>query len=176
MEEGQTDDLAFTITNTGNGPLDWHLNRKLPGDANADPWQLRRQYSMSDSTGDPRLHGVYFIEDHFYVTGSNDNDPQIYVFNREGELLRQFAQHNNSVYGMKDLAWDGEWLWGSGENHMKAFNREGELMRSFIGPFTPNTLLTWDSENQWFWVSGITTHIMAVDREGNEMARINRVG
>ncbi len=169
-------EVGMTIRNTGNGPLCWSVDRRLLGDANASPWEVRRQYSTSETVEDPRLSGVIFANNEFYVTGLNDGEPQIYVLDREGELIRQFDQLNDSHYGMKDLAWDGEWIWGSGEREVIAFNTDGEEMARFEGPEAVNTNVVWDSDLQMLWVSSITQDIIGYDREGNRITSLSRHG
>ncbi len=166
----------FQMQNTGNGPMFWNVDRRLLGDANANPWEIRRQYASSDSLNDARLQGVVFVEDNFYITGYNGGEPQIYVVDREGNLVRQFDQLNSSHYGMKDLTWDGQWLWGSGEKDVIAFNRDGEEMARFEGPQSVNTLVTWDTDRQCLWISSTTTDIVSYDLEGNRLNSINRDG
>jgi hypothetical protein len=177
LQEGDAIELPFEISNTGNGPLTWRAEERLRGDANAEPWDLRRSYSIGETLDDPRCQGVVWVEDHFYVAGSNSRDPQIYILNREGELVDQYDQFGgDGGYGHKDLAFDGEWIWGSGAGIIYAFTLEGELMREFEGPFNPNNNLAWDVDRELLWVSSTTSNFIAIDREGNEIAELNRRG
>ncbi|MCF7811632.1 hypothetical protein K9N50_11660, partial [bacterium] len=58
LDSGLTTIQHFNIENTGNGPLDWTLARKLPGNADVDPWEFRMSYAISDSVADARVEGV----------------------------------------------------------------------------------------------------------------------
>lgn len=166
----------FEITNTGNGPLNWYTEKHLRGGADRNPWELREQITLGQRLDDTRLQGVAFVNDHFYISGANNREPLVYVLNREFELVNEFPQFLDGVYGMKDLTWDGEWLWGSGHTSLYAFTTEGELMREFRGPFNPNNNLTWDEDREVMWVSSTTSNIVGIDREGNVVADLNRCG
>ncbi|MCF7811935.1 hypothetical protein K9N50_13225, partial [bacterium] len=58
LDPGLTSNMPFSVENTGNGPLDWTLARKLPGNADVDPWEFRMSYAISDSVADARVEGV----------------------------------------------------------------------------------------------------------------------
>ncbi|NQT34435.1 hypothetical protein HQ587_04525, partial [bacterium] len=115
MNPDQQYETNFAIWNDGNGTLEWSVEKRLPDNAQFDPWELRRSYSASDTVHDIRIEGVVFVDDHFYVSGANiwdrqDGENMIYVLNREGELIDEFVQPGDSRYGMRGLAWDGELL------------------------------------------------------------------
>ncbi len=48
LDPGLETELGFTMTNTGNGPLNWTVERRLIGDANAVPWEFRRSYPVGN--------------------------------------------------------------------------------------------------------------------------------
>ncbi|MFH0765106.1 MAG: T9SS type A sorting domain-containing protein, partial [Calditrichota bacterium] len=171
---GQRRDLPFRVTNTGNGPLQWRIERRLRGDADAEPWEMRGSYNISQTLNDPRIQGAAFIGDLFYVTGSNNQHPVVYIINREGEEVGRFDQHVNTNYGIYSLAWDGELLWGSGERTVYGFTPEGDWVRQFDGQFNPNNNLAWDSDRNILWVNGVTTDITGYDRDGNLIRILNR--
>ncbi|NQT35559.1 T9SS type A sorting domain-containing protein [bacterium] len=182
LDPGLTVILPYNIHNQGNGPLDWEMTRRLPGNAEVPPWELRTSYPVSEVVEDTRIEGVVFIDNRFYIAGANQWDREdganmIYVLNREGELINEFEQVGESRYGMRDLAYDGELIWGSGADSVFGFTRDGEQVRSFIGPYSPNSSLAWDSDREVLWVSGrVSNEIVAYDTSGNEVARIPRFG
>ena len=177
LDPGQELELEFRVDNTGNGPLYWNVDRRLIGDANAAPWELRRSYAIGDTLMDSRLQGAIYFNEHFYIAGSNNRVPQIYVVDKNGVLVRQFDQFGvGGTYGYKDLAFDGEWIWGSEGSNIYAFTPEGELIREFEGPYNPINNLAWDTDRERLWVSSTTTNISAVDREGNQLTEIDRRG
>jgi len=175
IEPGQSIELPFRLDNTGNGPLTWAAEKRLPGNADASPWTLRLEYAAGDTLNDDRLEGVVFTEDHFYLAGANGSDSSmIYVLDRAGNLERQFEQPCHTRYGMKDLEWSGDLLWGSGDTAVYGFSTEGELVNSWRGPFNPCNNIAYDSDRQVLWISGTTTNIVSADLEGNFVDTLNR--
>jgi len=166
-------DVPFELRNTGNGPLEWQAEKRLLDDANAAPWELRRIYWVGNGLGDDRIEGVAFDGEHFYLSGAADDQPNtIYVVDRNGELVRRFDQPGESMYGMKDLEWDGELLWGSGESHIFGFDRQGRVAREFNGPYNPNQAIAYDTDNEILWIAAMTNNINGFDRDGNFLGRV----
>ena len=175
--------VQFNISNNGNGDLTYMVDRRLLGDANAEPWEFRRSYPVSEIVEDTRIEGVIFDGVHFYVAGANlwereDGPNMIYVIDSEGEFVREFEQPGDSHYGMRDLAWDGELIWGSGADSVYGFTTDGEQVRSFMGPYDTNSSLAWDSDREVLWVAGrVSNEIVAYTRLGEEAdLRIPRFG
>ncbi len=159
--------IEFTLSNGGNGPLGYTVERRLIGDANAAPWELRRDYNVGQVLEDDRIEGVTFDGTNFYLSGANGDDPNmIYVTDREGEPVGSFVQPGESRYGMKDLEFDGELIWGSGEQRVFGFDGEGNVQRQFQGPFNPTGNIAWDSDQEVLWLSGTTTNIVGYTRDG----------
>ncbi len=170
-------ELEFRLDNSGTGPLFWSVDRRLLGDSNLEPWELRQSYSIGDTLGDSRLQGIVYINEQFYVAGSNRREPQIFVLDDNGTLVRQFSQFGvEGSHGYKDLAYDGEWIWGSEGNQVYAFTPEGELMRQFEGPYNSTSSLTWDKDRERLWISGTTSDITSIDRAGNQFEELSRMG
>jgi len=171
---GDDTEIDFELTNTGNGPLTWTVDRELIDENEMDPWQIRRQYQAGQILNDSRIQGAVFFDEHYFIAGANNLNPQIYVLDREGELVEQFDQPGESRYGMKDLAYDGELIWGSGENTIFGISPEGEVVTEFRGPFNPNNNFAWDPDRGVLWVSSTTSDIVAMDQEGNEIEQLDR--
>ena len=174
LDPGAQSETNFTVTNDGNGPLTYTTDRRLLGDANAEPWELRMSVPAGAITQDSRVQGAVFIEDNFYVAGANNRECQIYVLNRDLEIVNQYAQLGEANYGYKDLAWDGELIWGSGERVVYGFTPDGEPVTSFNCGISPCTNMVYDSERDILWVSGTTTDIFGFDREGNRVGTLPR--
>ena len=174
--------IPFNIRNDGNGPLDWSVYRRLPGGAERDPWELRLSYPIGQTVGDSRIEGLVYIDSLFYVVGANrlgrvDSTNMIYILNHDGEPLDSVYQPGESLYGMKDLAWDGELIWGSGEYTVFGMNREGEVEDSFEGPYSNNNVLTWDSDREILWVgSMVQSGIIGYNRQHEEVTSLDRHG
>ena len=174
LDPGANIEINITVANAGNGPLTYTTDRRLLGDANAEPWELRVAVPAGVITQDSRIQGAVFIEDNFYIAGANNRECQIYVLNRDLEIVNQYAQLGEANYGYKDLAWDGELIWGSGERVVYGFTPDGEAGTSFESGITPCNNLAWDSDRDILWVSGTTTDIFGFDREGNRVTTLPR--
>ncbi len=171
-----SEELDVTGTNAGNGPLTYTTDRRLLGDANAEPWEHRVGVPAGVIAEDSRIQGAVFVNDHFYASGANNREPLIHVFNRDQELVNQYAQLGEGRYGYKDLASDGEVIWGSGERAIYGFNTDGEEVMSFDSGISPCNNLAWDPDREILWVSGTTTDIIGFDREGNQVGDVGRHG
>ncbi|NQU04962.1 MAG: hypothetical protein HQ568_02635, partial [Calditrichaeota bacterium] len=174
LDQGDSTEVELTITNQGNGQLEWQAKKRLAGEAGADPWELRRSYSVSDTVHDARIEGVVFAENAFYVSGSNiqddDNETMIYVLDRDGREINRFPQFGEARYGMRDLAWDGELIWGCSGNMVFGFTIEGDSITSFEGPEYDLSAITWDPDREVLWVARKTgRRIYAMKTDGSEV-------
>jgi hypothetical protein len=162
-------ELPFTVINNGNGPLEWSSKIRLHGEMGADKWGLRRSYNASQLLDDPRLQGVVFVRDRFYVSGENDDNPVIYVFNRNGELINSFAQPGEGNRGFRDLAFDGELIWGSISDQIYGISLDGEVAHNWSAPINPTTSVAYDIDRDILWISSTTSEIIGCDRAGNRL-------
>ncbi len=173
--DGQSETVV-TVSNDGNGPLAYTTDRRLLGDANAEPWELRIDVEAGVVAEDSRIQGAVFDGDNFYLSGANNREPVIYVLNRDQELVDQYPQLGEGRYGYKDLAFDGEIIWGSGERVVYGFNTAGEEVTTFDSGISPCNNLAYDSDRDILWCSGTTTDLFGFDREGNQVAGVGRHG
>ena len=166
----------ITVSNAGNGPLTYTTEKRLLGQAIEEPWERRRSLNVGEITGDSRIQGIAFFDDLFYFAGGNERNPVMYVLNREGEVINEYAQLGGGRNGYKDIAYDGELIWGSGERNAYGFTPDGEQVTSFDTGISSCSNIAWDNEREILWMSGITTDITGLDREGNLVAELNRQG
>lgn len=173
-------ELNFSLENSGNGPMDWTLRKRLPGNADVDPWERRQSFFAGDTVDNTRMKGVVWVNDKFYCTGGGGSSPDdnfVYVLDREGVLIDSFSQFGDSRYGMGDLAYDGGLIWGGEDELIFGFTPEGEVVHTFQGPYNPNQAVAYDSDRQMLWISAKTSRdIAGYDREGRELTNINRFG
>lgn len=175
VDSGSTRSVPLTIVNNGNGALHWAADARSAGDAGSEPWTLRANIAVGDSANDDRVEGVAWDGENFYASGANGSDSSmIYVLNQDSELIRQFEQPTHSRYGMKDLEWDGEILWGSGDTMIYGMDREGDLINSWRTDLNPANNVAYDPEREILWLSGTTTNILGYDRNGNVLDTLNR--
>ncbi len=170
--------IEFTVTNDGDGPLDWSVTRHLLGGADADPWELREEIAAGEILEDSYLSGVVFIDGLYYISGGNNRQDEnfIYILNEDGEEVDRFPQFAESRYGMRDLAFDGELIWGSDDGVVYGFTPEGDLEVSYEVEVNPARAVAWDSDNDILWVCTERTDIFGYDREGNNVAVIEKEG
>jgi len=181
FNEIDSNDVNFqyaTIYNDENGALSWRAFAHASGDTGFTPWTLRCDLQAGDVANDDRIEGAIFDGESYYCAGSNGDEPNlIYHLNRQGELLGSFEQPGHSRYGMKDQEWDGELIWGSGEDSVYAMTRDGEVVHRWRGPFDPTNNIAYDPEENILWLSGTVSNVVAYDCEGNNLGRsIDRQG
>jgi len=169
-------EVSFRIDNDGNGPLTYITDRRLIGDANADPYTVRAEVLAGQANDDSHIRGVMFANDRFYISGSNDNEPVIYVHNRDGEHLETFEQPGEDRNGMRDLAFDGELLWGPSGDRIFGLSLDGEVQADLESPFNLTGCLAYDPDLDVLWVAYTTTNIVMMDREGNIQGDFGRQG
>ncbi|MCF7811778.1 T9SS type A sorting domain-containing protein [bacterium] len=177
LQPGDRYEFNFRVDNGGNGPLTYSAERRLLGDANADPFELRQSDEIQEVVGDDMLAGVVYIGDNFYVSGGNngDNPNKIYVLNTDKEVVREFDQFVNDRYGMRDLAYDGELIWGAVEGTFYGFNTDGDLINTFsVDVNLEGRALAWDPVDQVLLASDISTDIFAINRDGDVVETYQR--
>ncbi len=176
LAPGSDTQIPIEISNDGNGPLTYTIERLLPGNANADPWELRRSMMFGQDREDARIQGVAFANDQFFVSSAHDNEPAIYIFNREGEYIDIFIEPGEDRYGMKDITSDGELIWGVIGSTIYGLSFDGEVQVELEAPIRSLVNSAYDPDREWLWLSAITSDIIGVDREGNQQAVIEREG
>lgn len=169
-----TMDFMLLIQNQGNGPLTWSIDRSFPGVDN-DPWVVRGGFPVGEVVENESILAVEFNGTHFFIAGRvDDDDNLIYVFDRDGALVRSFPQPVDSNFGFRDLAWDGRLLWGGDGPVIYGFTTGGDLVTEIESPLNPARCIAWDPERQLFWVADRRSHILGIDLQGREVMRIPR--
>ncbi|MCF7810314.1 carboxypeptidase-like regulatory domain-containing protein [bacterium] len=177
LEPGYTHEFEFQVDNGGNGPLTYAVDRRLLGDANAEPFELRQTDEIQDACGDDMLAGAVFAEEQFFISGGNNggNPNKIYILNTDREVVGEFDQFVEDRYGMRDLAYDGELIWGAVEGTFYGFTTTGELEIEFsVDVNLEGRALAWDPVDQVLLASDISTDIFAINRDGDVVETYNR--
>jgi hypothetical protein len=165
-------ELPLTISNWGNGPLTWALDLVFPPGVEREPWELRQSIAAGDTVNDTRLGGVVFVDGYFYVSGGEHDQNWVYVLDRNGALVRQFAQLGHTNYGYADMDYDGENIWAVTVGNAYCFTTDGDSVTSFGLPFRSTQSLAWDADDSLLWMSEITGNIYAYDRQGQQQGDI----
>ena len=166
---------SITVGNTGNGPLEWSVEPRLTGEAGVDPWNRRQSFLTGATVEDSRLQGVVFDNGYYYVTGGGNQANVVYVLNEEGNLETSFPQFGSSNFGMADLTWDGELLWGVEEDTVYGFTTEGERRVAFGTESRSLKGIAWDGDSL-LWVGNLTDDLKAFTREGVLRSELNHRG
>ncbi len=135
LQPGHIAVRTFSISDSGNGVLEWSAERRLLGESGVDPGVIRESFNAGELVEDSRLAGVVYIDEQYYVTGGGNDTNRVYVLDGNGEPVRSFPQFGDSRYGMKDLAWDGELIWGVADETVYGFNTDGDSVTSFQADF-----------------------------------------
>lgn len=186
VRQGETSTVNYEIRNNGNGPLEYAFSRRFP-DGSSTSFASIGEFDVSALTEDDKsISGCEFIRDQVYLAGGGEsrnlNDEYIYVFSKEMQLVRRFRQPTASSRGFKDLAWDGEFLYG-GERRagldfpmvIIKFDLDGVAQDTFYVPDANITItpwaLAWDPENEHLIVTGENEDVFVLDRDGNLVSR-----
>jgi len=168
LQDDQTEELIEVI-NDGNAPLTYTVERILIGGGEIDPWDIRADIEAEEIVEDDQLNGVVVVDGLIYISGGNNGDDvnRIYVFDVEDEFVDVFDQFVESRYGMRDLTWDGDLIWGADGTTLYGFNTDGELISTIEGEARSYRSLTWDPEHNVFWSADVTSDIYSTDLQGN---------
>ncbi len=118
------------------------------------------------------LYGAEFGGGYFYITKWNEN--KIYRINSAGTQLDSFTISGiSATSGLRDLAWDGQYLYGS--------TATTTVYRIDLTTFTATTAFTspisvrgiaYDAANDAFWVCNWSTDLRLVSRTGTTLQTI----
>ncbi len=167
LQDNETEEL-IEVSNEGNGPLTYTVERRMNGEGNFDPWDIRVNIEAGEIVDDDQLNGVVVVDGLIYISGGNNGEDvnRIYVFNAEGDFLQEFDQFQESRYGMRDLTWDGNLIWGADETTLYGFNTDGELISTIEGQARSYRSMTWDPERNVFWSANLTSDIYPTNLNG----------
>ncbi|UCC78991.1 MAG: T9SS type A sorting domain-containing protein [Candidatus Zixiibacteriota bacterium] len=129
-------------------------------------------YMIEDATGDNGCLGVEFDGTHFWVTGRNASGGDVHKlhkFDRDGNLITSYNQGTSSVWGWRDMAWDGEYLYASDENEFAKIDpATGMKIGTLPRPpgLSPVRAVAWDPATDHFWGANFSSNIYEFDRSG----------
>ena len=125
-------------------------------------------FDTQGPAGDNQILGVEFDGIFFYSTGGNSGvDPnKVYVFDASGNYVSSFDQYRSTGWGWRDLAWDGDTLYGSDDGNVTKFGIDGTDYGDFPGPLSPNRALAYDPATGHFWTASFSSSIYEFDKTG----------
>lgn len=175
FESEDTQDVIVTVTNSGNGPLDFLARLRIipPEQDRDDSWDNLLDIDLTEATGDDRITAVVWAGDQLWIAGGNQGQepPLMYFFDRNGNYLDQAAQPYDHRWGMRGMAFDGEFVWGYGDIGLMQIDPDMNVVAEFAGPHNNGRGIAWDPASESLFLSGISgdnaDRIFQVDREGN---------
>jgi hypothetical protein len=175
---GTPDQVSFNVTNNGNGPLDYSIQVFYAGDENSDPWDSVGGINLTQTSNDYLMMGCEFAYDQWWVTGGGgpNGENRIYRYNINGDLTGSIPQPTTSAMGWFDLAFDGQYLWGSDSHSIYAIDTTGTIRDSIPSPLNPSRAIAYDPSLEHFWVADYRQDIYELDRDGNLFRRIPNTG
>ncbi|HHE46620.1 MAG TPA: T9SS type A sorting domain-containing protein, partial [Bacteroidetes bacterium] len=160
----------FIISNTGNGELTFAMTFEPHHEEERDEeWDQLFGFNATAATEDHRILGVLFAEDRFFVSGGDNGEAvnRVYEFDRAGRLVDQLDQPCRGLWGMHDLAWDGERIYGGCGAWIYSMNLEGGEVDSIRSPLIPPRGLAVDPETGDLWLVNSDDPIYHLDSDGD---------
>lgn len=142
--------------------------------ADGDRWiyDLLFSYILDPETSSTLNLGADFDGTHFYITSSNqDIGNTITVLDIDGNYVDQFPQGTTSYYGMRDLAYDGTYLYGGDENGFYQIDPVSQTVTTlFTSSFFPGGLstirgLAYNQDNDHFYASNWNDPVVEFSRD-----------
>ncbi len=176
------EEFTITVLNDGTASIDVMVEIE-PAIADSDLTEfMDEHYSMSitDIIADNAVQGIESVGQYLYVTGSNNytNPNYIYKITNDGEYIQSFEQPGSNLpganaTGMRDLAYDGTYLYGSYDHRIMVMDPENcNLVRTIDGPFDRHPALAFDPTNGLLWVTAGGQDMVGLNPEtGEEVAR-----
>ncbi|NQT35558.1 T9SS type A sorting domain-containing protein [bacterium] len=172
LNPGDSARFELEIENNGNGRLEYSSSKQMPG---FEPWRLINRIELGEED-DYRYYGVILIDGlYFYLSVHTPDGNKIFVIYEDGELLDQFFQPGDSRFGIRDLAWDGELIWGTDGETVYGFDLGGDVDRSWdIQGDRYSSSITWDHKDEILWMARISGRsVTGYDRDGNIVSSLN---
>lgn len=187
--------LPLTISNVGDSALEWELSEKLPAsigtgfinesrmDAEVAPAShtIHRPVTIGDelfqidaetSTGSAVLLGVEYVDGEYWVTAggiTTAEDPNyLYQLDSSGSVIDSWLQSTTSLWGWRDLAYDGTYLYTSDSAVVEQIDPEtGQATGITIPcPDNPCRAMAYDPATDHFWTKNFSGPLYEFDRTG----------
>ncbi len=116
--------------------------------------------------------GVTYSRDSFFVS-HGQNPIRVYVFDHNGNYVRDFAQIRSAGWGWRDLACSNDTFFGSDDPNITMFGRNGEDYGDFTVTGGPSVCrgLAYDPDSNFFYTADFSSVIYAIRRSNGTVAR-----
>jgi hypothetical protein len=161
--------VNFDVVNDGNGPLDYASRIYFAGDENTTPWDSIGAIAVSQMTADSQIFGCEFFNNRWWVSGANGPSGQnvLYRFDARGNYVDFVPQPGTTTLGWRDLATDGEYLYGSDGPSIIQIDPQGAIVDTIPTALQLARAIAYDPSLDHFWVADSISDIYSVDRDGN---------
>ena len=164
LEPNAQTDETVTISNTGNGPVDWSAGIVVIEDEQKDMWDFQFSFDVEAATGAPGNAGAECDGQYYYTTRWATN--LIHKFDLAGNLIEEFSIPG--VSGLRDLAYDGTYFYGgASSNTIYQMDFESQTLVSSISSSQSVRNIAYDDGEDAFWVANWDTDIALVDMSGS---------
>jgi len=164
LEPNAQTDETLTISNTGNGPVDWSAGIVVIEDEQKDMWDLQFSFDVEAASGAAGNAGAE-CDGEFYYTTRWASD-LIHKFDLEGNLIDEFSIAG--VSGLRDLAYDGTYFYGGASgNTIYQMDFDSQTLVSSISSSQLVRNIAYDDGENAFWVANWDTDIALVDMSGS---------
>jgi hypothetical protein len=160
---------SFEIINQGNGPLDYQIAVSYSATSGLDDnWTYRNGINVSSLTQDPQIQGCELIGDYWWVTGGmgNGGHKYFYRFDLNGAYVDAIPQPSDSAFGWFDMAYDGQYLYGSNGPVIQGVDQTGTVRTQIPSPVNPTRAIAYDPGLDHFWVADLESGLYEIDRDG----------
>jgi hypothetical protein len=166
---------SFDVTNNGNGPLDYRIHLAFSaGQTLDDAWDYATGIDVTAATQDHLIEGCEFVGDYWWVTGGGGQDGgrYFYRFDLQGNYVDAIPQPTDQGVGWYDLAYDGQWVYGSNSRYLFGVDSSGTIRDTIPTPLNPTRAVAYDPATEHFWVGDYNASIAEIDRQGTVIRRL----
>lgn len=133
------------------------------------PYEIYGGINAQIAANDDELFGVEIADGSVWISGGNSGlEPnKLYRFSYDGDLLETLDQPlSPSSQGWHDLAWDGQYLYGSSDSEILGIDLTGTIQEVISGPLGLHRALTYDPDSDHFFSCDSTSNIVEFGRDG----------
>jgi hypothetical protein len=167
LSPNTTGEEVVTISNNGNGQLDWSASFQITGKNTKDFMDLQFQYPVGVGGGEAGIE-----TDGNYIYTSKWNGAQIYKYDLDGAYLGSFVI--SGVSAIRDMAFDGSLFYG-GAGFSTVFEMDFEnqtLISTFTAP-TDCRAIAYNEDQDVFYANNWSSPVVKFDKAGNNLGSFN---
>ncbi|MCK4653386.1 MAG: hypothetical protein KAU01_02965, partial [Candidatus Cloacimonetes bacterium] len=154
-----------------------------------DPGDILLDYDVQTPTAticpgeDNQLLGCEFDGTYIWVTGGGGTvaamPNQLYKYDSDGNILAFYPQGTSSAWGMRDMAFDGTYLYAGDDNGFYQIDPvDGSVTTLFTGNLGLSCIraLAYSPSTGYFYACNWNTHIVIFDATGTQQGTLTNPG